>query len=65
MSTLHFTTSSFLVAATAYLLGGVDSPTDDMLDHAGQFALWLGDTYSTPASVYDWADAHRKFLLTR
>lgn len=62
MSTLHFTTSSFLVAATAYLLGGAASPTDDMLDHAGQFAMWLGDTYPSPSRVSDWADAYSRFL---
>lgn len=62
VSILHFTTSSFLVAAHSYLLGSVSSPTDQMLDNAGQFALWLGDNYSSPASVYDWADAYNRFL---
>ncbi len=59
---LHFTTSSFLVASQSYLLWSVESPTEDMLEDAGRFAMWLGDNYPSPASVCDWADAYRRYL---
>lgn len=62
MSHLHFTTSSFIVAAHSYLLGGVSDPTDDMVDHAGSFGLWLAGQYRRPSHVYDWADAYDRFM---
>lgn len=63
MTHLHFTTSSFVVAAHSYLLGGVSDPTDEMLDHAGSFGLWLARQYRKPAHVYDWADTYKRFTL--
>lgn len=58
---LHFTTSSHLVAATSYLYGNVAFPADDMLDHAGSFAMWLADNFDTPQDVYDWRDVYERF----
>ena len=60
-SALHFSTSSHLVAAMAYL--GIDeAASDDRLDYAGQFGLWLATAYATPQAVSDWREAHERFL---
>lgn len=63
MTHLHFTSASFIVAAHSYLLGTVSDPTDDMMDHAGSFAMWLKGQHRRPAHVYDWADAYKRFTL--
>lgn len=61
MALLHFSTDSFLVAASSYLLDETKAASDEALDRAGAFALWLRETYTSPRHVQDWREALEAF----